>query len=305
LADLAYSQLFNDIRVLGELPPRRVAAKLQQLGDPEGAEEFKLRSKEKDSDKFFDLFKPKAWEHTTHVFGYLPLRTEVSDAPQSIRYAGSIKADDSLRNSRINVHLDRLRVFDYPGGGEHMVMFTFMAQNQISQASEPVSFSQRYEVQENQLAGIAGWPIFVGLNVGSLGVALQGFTVNVKNKNDEAMLNYLNSSPFQSGLNLLKTAQPAIKPFVEMTLGVAQSVMTRNRNVPVQKFYLGLDFTTAALGFPLAQGNFIAVQVPSENSITWDEWVYMPNSGAVVAKSGSNSTIPFNYVIFRISRYED
>lgn len=296
--------VFDDITLIGELPPATIADRLEEMGDTEGADRFRQRATSDEAEGLFGWGAPQPWEHTTHQFGYLALLTPGDANPQPILYAGNMQADASLKNSRINIHLDRLRVYDYPGGGEHSIMFTFSAQNQLADTPEPVSFSQIYEVQEKQFAGVTGWPIFIGLNVGTLGVAFQVLTVNVKNKGDEALLGFLESSPFTSGLNLLKTAQPAIKPFAEMTLGLTKMVLKRNRNVPVQKFYLGLDFSQAALGARLAQGNYIAIQVPGEAAVNWEEWVYIPNTGAIVHKADNTATLPFNYLVFRITQHE-
>jgi hypothetical protein len=296
--------LIDDIPVIGSLPARKVASKLRQMGDAQGAQLYLQRTSGEQGDALFGWGEPKAWEHTAHQFGFIAPPAAGAAGPIAVQPASTMQADLTLKNSRINVHLDRLRIYDYPGGGEHSVMFTCMAQNQIEGTPELVSFSQIYAVQEKQAAGVAGWPVFIGLSVGTLGVAFQLFTTNVKNKTDEAMLAFLDSPPFQGGLNLLKTLQPAIKPFTEMTLGVARSVLSRNRNVPVQKFYLGLDFTQAALGVRLAQGNYIAAQVPDETALNWDDWVYAPASGAIVAKADNTTTLPFNYVIFRVTRYE-
>jgi hypothetical protein len=296
---------FADITLIGELPPATIADKLEEMGDAEGAARFRQRATADEAEGLFGWGAPQPWEYTTHQFGYLALLTPGDADPRPILYAGNMQADASLKNSRINIHLDRLRVYDYPGGGEHSIMFTFSAQNQLAGTPEPVSFSQIYEAQEKQLAGVTGWPIFIGLNVGTLGVAFQVLTVNVKNKGDETLLGFLESPPFTNGLNLLNTVQPAIKPFAEMTLGLTKMVLERNRNVPVQKFYLGLDFAQAALGVRLAQGNYIAAQVPDEAAINWEDWVYSPNTGAIVHKADNTATLPFNYVVFRITQYED
>jgi hypothetical protein len=89
-----------------------------------------------------------------------------------------------------------------------------------------------------------------------------------------------------------------------MTLGIVKAIAGRNRNVAVQKFYLGLDFENAAMGSRLAEGNYIAVQVPSEISINWDRWVFNPNNGSIVHKVDS-STLDYNYMVFRVSRYKE
>jgi hypothetical protein len=297
--------MFEDVEVIGQLAPSAVASKLQEMGDLDTADEIiQSISDRPGTVRLFGWGAPKPWQHTTHQFGYIGFLAPGSTGPQSIQYPGAIAADPTLKNHRVNIHLDRLRIYEYPGRGMHHVMFTFQAQNQLPNSPEPVSFSQTYRAQQGQLAGIAGYPIFIGLNVGTLGAAFQGFTVNVKNDADEAVLNLLDSPPFQSGLNLLTTVQPAIIPFTQITLGVAKMLATRNRNVAVQDFYLGLDFTPAALGVRLAEGNYVAVQVSSETSINWEDWVYRPATGAITSKADETVSMPYNYVVFRVSRYE-
>ncbi len=79
----------------------------------------------------------------------------------------------------------------------------------------------------------------------------------------------------------------------------------RNENVAIQKFYLGLDFENAAMGCRLAEGNYIAVQVDDETAIDWKQWVYKPDLGAIVHKVDTYEMLPYNYVIFQVSRYEE
>ena len=47
-----------------------------------------------------------------------------------------------------------------------------------------------------------------------------------------------------------------------MALGLAKTIGKRHRNVPVQDFDLGLDFSTIPLGARLAEGAYLAVQIP-------------------------------------------
>lgn len=87
-------------------------------------------------------------------------------------------------------------------------------------------------------------------------------------------------------------------------LPVVANLRVKSQNVAVQKFYLGLDFEDSAMGCRLAEGNYIAVQVADETVIDWNKWIYKPEVGAIVHKA-DNSQLPYNYVIFRISRYEE
>ena len=87
-------------------------------------------------------------------------------------------------------------------------------------------------------------------------------------------------------------------------VGLVKSLAQKNKNVGVQKLSLGLDFENAAMGIRLAEGNYIAVQVPEDNTIDWNDWVYKPNLGSIVHKENGTS-LEYNYFVFRISRYQD
>lgn len=117
---------------------------------------------------------------------------------------------------------------------------------------------------------ILGYPILIGVNVGSEGVAFKCFTVNVRNEQDEAFLGFLDSDMFKVGLRLASTVQPAIAPFSQMVLGLTKSIATRHRNVPVQDFYLGLDFSVLPMLVRLAEGSYLAVQIPETLQTVWD-----------------------------------
>src|SRR5687767_1423121 len=157
---------------------------------------------------------------------------------------------------------NRLRVADYPGSGTHRILFDFYARNQVPGFGEDLHFNATYRVREGERASIAGYPIFLGLNVGADGVAFRCHTVNVKNDADEAFLDFLEGDVFKSGLKLATIAQPAIAPLTGLALGLTKSIAQRNRNVSVQDFYLGLDFTGTSMGARLAVGDYIAVQIP-------------------------------------------
>jgi hypothetical protein len=248
---------------------------------------------------------PKPWQHTAHAFGYLAPAPPGSDL-LPIEHAGNITPDETLRSAKIRITLDALRVADYPGGGMHHVLFDFYAQNQVAGDVQHLHFNATHRVREGEQAGLAGKPIFVGLNVGTEGVAFRCRTINVKNQEDEALLAFLESDTFKSGLKLVSTAQPALAPFSEMALALTKAVAARNRNVAVQSFEMGLDFSRVPTGARLAQGAYLAVQIPETTEATWDwtQWVYNPNNGRVVQADDDSKLIPYNHVIFGVSRYE-
>lgn len=295
-------RLLPEVTLIGELSAKEKAATLRAMGEKTP----KLKSRSSKPQKAVQLegffsWGPRVFEHTSHQFGYIPHLASNKIEPQNIQYPGTIQSKSSLKNQRIDIRLDRLRVHDYPGNGEHLILFTF----KIQRAQEPISFSQTYRVREGQSAGIAGYPIFIGLSVGKVGLGIHCSTINVKNKDDEKLLGFLESSTFRSGLDLLTTAQPALKPLTEMALGLATTIGKRNRNIGVQDFYLGLDFSKAALGMRLAEGSYIAVQTPTETTIDWKLWKFYPNTGAIASTDDQTQLLPYNYVIFRVDKHNE
>lgn len=304
------SDWFDNIPVIGKLPAHEAAEKLREIGDNENARRLFQADEIDDSDISFgvwdSLFGVPAWKHTAHTFGFIaPLSEGQESAP--IRHVSEIKADEHLKNSRLVITLDGLRVADYPGSGEHRILFDFYGQNQVGTDVEDLHFNVTCRAREGERAAVLGFPIFVGLNVGKQGVKFKCFTVNVKNTDDEAFISMLDSDVFKQGLKLATVAQPAIAPLTGLAVALTKSIATRSRNVPVQDFYLGLDFSPVPTGARLAVGSYIAVQIPEVLSVEWDwaEWEYQPRIGQVVNKSDAKQLIPYNYIVLGVSRYEE
>ena len=312
------SDWFDDVPVVGKMPPAAAAAKLREVGETdladalEGSAAETVYEAQVMGDKGTSpwravnrLFAPRPWQHTAHTFGYLAPAPPGSD-PLPIQQAGNITADESLKGARIKITLDCLRVADYPGWGIHHVLFDFYAQNQVPGGMEHLHFNASYRVHEGEQAAIVGYPIFVGLNTGTEGVSFKCFTVNVSNDDDETMLGFLDSDVFKGGLYLVDAVQPAIAPFSEMAFGLTRAIAARNRNVPVQDFYMGLDYSTIPMRARLAEGSYLAVQIPQKLQTVWDwrDWVYNPHTGQVVEKTNHRKLVPFNYIAFSVTRYE-
>jgi hypothetical protein len=89
-----------------------------------------------------------------------------------------------------------------------------------------------------------------------------------------------------------------------MALSLTKAVADRNRNVPVQKIELGLDFTRVLPGARLAEGAYIAVQVPEQLRAVWrwQDWVYEPADGRIVRADDPAQLIPYNYFVIGLSR---
>jgi hypothetical protein len=302
---------FDDLPVLGKLPPEQAAAKLRELDDLESAEALEAahalttRGENFKRPQSWWPFGDKPWQHTSHTFGYLAPSPPGSEA-LPIQHAGNIVADHTLKNQRIKITLDSLRVADYPGRGIHRVLLDFYAQNHTPDQIEHLHFNATYRVRENEHAAILGYPLFVGLTVGSDSVAFKCFTVNVHNEADEAFLRIFESNAFKVGLQLTSAVQPTVALFSELAFGLTRSIAGRNKNVPVQDFHLGLDFSNIPTRARLAEGSYLAVQIPESLQTVWDwsAWVYNPNSGRVVSRNDPQQMIPYNYLVFSVSRYE-
>src|SRR5205085_4496118 len=129
-------QWYSDDEVLAGMLASDAAARLEAIGETDMA--LRLRqsaprsAKRASSFGIFDMFSgaTKPWMHATHVFGFLP-RSQTGEEGQEILPPGEIKPDESLRNGRINITLNRLRIAEYPGGGRRQILFDFSGQNKI------------------------------------------------------------------------------------------------------------------------------------------------------------------------------
>src|SRR5258707_2720090 len=121
---------FDDVPVIGELPPLEAAAILRQVGENEVAEALEA-TREEASRSFGWSGRPDAlWNHTAHAFGYLA-PAQAGSTSVLIQSAEDIPAESALKQARVKITLDRLRVASYPGQGMHHVLVHFFAQNQV------------------------------------------------------------------------------------------------------------------------------------------------------------------------------
>lgn len=295
----------DDIPVLGKLPPAQAAARLREQGDPAAAAFEAVESSGVESKGLWP-FQDRAWQHTAHSFGYIA-DAKPGGGPAPITFAGNITADKSLRKARLTITLNGLRVADYPGGGTHRILFDFYAQNQLAGGAQDLHFNATYRARSGEKAATVGYPIFSGLSVGTAGVMLRCYTVNVQNEGDQALLDMLETDVFKGGLKLISAVQPAIAPLSALALGMTRAVAQRNQNVPVQEFALGLDFGATPGGARLAQGSYLAVQTPESMATAWNwnDWVYDPSNGQVVNQADPTKLIPYNYIMFGVSKYRE
>jgi hypothetical protein len=299
----------DELPVLGTLPPEQAAAKLREVGEDELADALDAAREEAPATYGLGklrLRKDRAFRHTTHAIGHLAA-TVPRGEPLPIAHAGTIAPDPSLRGARIKLTLDGLRVADYPGRGAHRVLFDFAAQNQVAEGSEQVHFNATYRAAEGEQAAVLGRPIYLGLKVGSEGLLLQVATVNVHNETDEAFLSFLETDAFKAGLTLATSLQPALIPLSAMAMGLTKVIASRHRNVAVQAVEVGLDFRRQPMGARLAEGSYIAVQLPESLGAVWrwQDWVYDPLNGRIVGDNDQSQLLPYNYFVVSVSRFEE
>jgi len=294
--------------VIGALKTSQAAQRIEAMGDQRSAAKLRKAAEGIGRDvKYSSLF--NFWKETPphaftdHAYGFIAPPRQGNSATLDIVDAGNMEADETLKNQRIKVTLDRLRVYDYPGKGEHTVLIDFYGRHQTSTANqtEDLHFTQKYRALEGAGAGVRGFDIFVGLKVGDQGVSFKCYTVNVENKDDKKLLAFLDSDVFKKGLGLIEAFNPAIPVVSGLATGVIKMFAGRNDNVPVQDFHLGLDFSKGATGARLREGSYIAVQVPNEADWDWSKWILKRSNNQVVSKADS-SPIQLNYVVFRIDK---
>lgn len=295
---------FDDQPVIGALAADRAIIKLLEIYDGELPEESFDAESLREPLSFLRR-KPRPFDYARHEFGYIPPRGNAGDAALPVSSALLVKPDESLKDGRVVVRLDYMGVAEYPGRGNHEVLFDFYGENHLPEGEvEAVHFTQTFRVNEGGSIGVVGYPIFVGLNVGQTGIAFRCRTVNVKNEGDEALLRFLDSTEFQGGLKLATTAQPALKPLSSLAIGLTKAVAGRHKNVPVQSFYLGLDFMDIATTAKLAVGSYVAVQLPDSERWDWAEWLFDANRGRIVNTQDRNVVVPFNYIVFSVSPFD-
>ncbi len=301
----------QEIKVLGSLSPEQAAIELRRIGEEkdaslldEAAKEDITRGNNKQQKQW--AFHDRAWQYTSHTLGYLAPEDRPGRDLLPIHHASNIKANQSLKNSRVTVILDRLRIAKYPGGPDHNILLSFTGRNNLPRSVEHLHLNAFYSVREDGHATPLGHRIFVGLCVGSEGISLGCRTIKIGNKEDEILLRHLESDIYHDGLRLLEASQPTIPLFSSLSASLTLAVASRN--ALIQQFYLGLDLGHHVMGARLAEGSYIAVQIPDTRLHTWawDQWAYDPVAGRVmgIVDGELKNIIPYNYLVFSIRQYE-
>ena len=300
------------VPVLGQLPPKDLIRKLRALGENDTALALELalidtgqETPTTFSQEGRQAVEFRGWWHRAHLFGYF-LPGSVRD-PCLIHPAEGIAPDVSLQGARIVIRLHDLRISDYPGGEVHRVLFELASLNHLQGEPELLRFNTTCRLREGDQAPIAGRPVFVGLTVGSEGLEFQCRTVKVADPEDESFLGFLENGPFLGGLRASKVRQPAAALYADTAYHLTERIAAAERNTPVQAFQLGLGFGTGGVGARLAEGSYVAVQVPEGMSAGWywEDWVYDPVRQRIMAADDLDEPIGFNYLVFSVNRSVD
>ncbi|WP_446325857.1 hypothetical protein ACRHQ6_27300 [Burkholderia pseudomallei] len=289
---------FDSSLSLGSRDDNAIAEYLMSIDDVEGAK--RILSHAPGGQGF--LSAGGAYKCSGFTLGFIePFADDNEKLP--IRAASLVHADQSLVSQRIKISLDKFFVHSYPGSGEHNILCEFAGKNQVEGEVEELRFAVRTKVRDNASASISGHPIFLGVTVGPNGISFEGRAINVANSLDETVLSALDSAAFKSGLSLIATAQPALKPFAGLAASVVKATLDRKKNVQVHTFNLGLDFGGNASSVRLRVGSYVVVQT-DDSHWDWNAWHWNRNTLSLQAKDEQGAAPQANYMVFGVTKFE-
>jgi hypothetical protein len=289
---------FNPKNMLANLPAPRIEAYLRAIGDDGTAD--RLFPPGGSGQNFGLKFGGEVWGHTGVALGFIP---PTGSGETAILDATAMVPEPGLKNAQVKIVLDQFWVQRYPGSGKHKILCEFTGKNQTTTVREDLRFALKLEARDQSPAGVNGAPIFLGVSAGKNGISFEGRMIHVGSSGEDAMLAALESDAVKQGLSLLTTAQPALGPFVGLAGSLVAGVLKRDRNKEIYNFKLGLDFADSQTSAKLRFGSFVVVQTDmatwSWSRASWDR------SRQLVIDTETNEPIAYNYLIFRISPYDD
>jgi hypothetical protein len=290
--------IFDSSLSLGNRDDNGIAEYLMSIDDIEGAR--RILAQTPGGQGF--LSSGGAYRSSGFVLGFIE-PSAGADVTIPILPASLVQADQSLKSQRIKISLDKFFVHEYPGSGEHAILCEFAGKNQVAGEVEALRFALRTKVRDNASASISGYPIFLGVTVGSNGISFEGRAINVANSVDDVVLSALDSAAFKSGLSLIATAQPALKPFTKLAESVVKATLERKKNVQVHNFELGLDFGSNASSIRLRIGSYVVVQTDNPRW-DWSAYHWDRNTLSLQSMEGHNAPLNVNYMVFGVTRFE-
>lgn len=287
---------FDEQLSLGNRTDEEIADFLESLGDIEGAREMREAGIRAQS---MARLLGKPWIHTSHVFGYIEEGCR-SEARAPIMSALAAAPDRSLVGSQIKVTLDAFQIAEYPGFGQHTVLFDFKGRDQAGDEAQDLQYASVLTINDYDRAAVNGVPIFTGLTVPPDGLSFKAKTILVASKGDQALIDALQSSVFQDGLKLMGHLQPALPQLVSLVGGITQNLLKRRKNEQIQLFDLGLDFSESRTSARLRRGSYVVVQVPGASMWRWESWAFDQHTMSVVDADGKPA--PYNTIVFGVTQ---
>lgn len=294
------------LRPIGALPTSQALELLSDAGDPH-IKAYKAGARKQKRDVKFASFLgfgtsgTPAYKYTEHQFGFFTIAGDNPPATTAIADAAAMPPDLTLQNQALMITLDRLRIYDYPGDGRHVVLVDFSADHSTSAGRQELRFSHKYVAHEGQGAGVRGYPIFAGLRADAQGIAFQVSTINVENDDDQKILAFMGSDVLKRGLSLVDAINPAIPVVTSLLSGIVGAFASRHKNIVVQSFFLGLDFSKVQSRARLREGTYVCVQAPEE-AWDWSQWRWNRARGTIESVSTPARPIPYNYLVIGVSK---
>ncbi len=286
---------FEEQLSLGYRSDAELANFLVEIGDEVGARELREAGARGQG---LARVMGKAYAHTSHVVGYIP-EGRSSGTVVPILPALEADPDHTLVGTQIKVTLDAFQVAEYPGFGQHTVLFDFQGRDQAGAEAQDLQFASVLTINDQDRAAVSGVPIFTGLTVPHDGLSFKARTILIANRGDQTIIDVLQSSAFKDGLKLMGQIQPALPQLVTLAGGIAQNLLKRPKNAQVQLFDLGLDFGSGQTSARLRRGSYVVVQVPGSSMWRWDSWGFDPHTMSVV--DGTGRSAPYNTIVFGVT----
>lgn len=284
---------------LGSRSQDKIAKYLTEIGDLEGAKEFTQGMAGGQNLAFWTT---KPYSQTGMVIGFIP---PGGGRISNILGLSQVEGDRALINKRIKITLDKFHVANYPGQGVHTILCEFSGKNQVPSETEELTFALRFKSRDNSGPSIAGAPIFMGITVSEDGISFKGRIVNIESSVDETILATLDTPAFKSGLALLNTAQPALKPLTSLAAAAVDTTLKRKKNVQVHCFDLGLDFAGGATSARLRYGSYVVIQTDSGATWDWNQFVWNTDGLALQYRADPEREFDFNYMVFGATAFSD
>lgn len=289
---------FHSHDSLGARSVAEIAEYLLDIDDVDGAAKFTTGSV---AGQGF-LSGTAAFAHTGMMIGYIKPTAAAGGAVSSIIGISQMTGDLRLVDRRIKLTLDKFYVHSYPGLGQHTILCEFAGKNQVAGETEELRYALRFNAADKTSASISGVPIFMGVTVGRDGISFEGRTVNVSSSTDDVFLSTLDSPAFRTGLSLIATAQPALKPFASLATSAVKTVVERKRNKQVHSFNLGLDFSSTVSAARLCLGTYIVVQT-DDSAWDWSKYEWNRDTMTLQERAAGQQTPPVNYMAFGVSEF--